>query len=92
MPTPHLTLLTAPDCHLCRHAVEVLGGLDAEIGLDWVEVGEDTPRGERLAQGAPPLRPLLVAGDGRLLAAGRLSAKRLRRDLGGGAAGGALRG
>ena len=86
MRTRHLTLLTAPECHLCGHGREVLDGLSVETGLDWTELSENSPEGERLARGAPPLRPLLFAADGRLLAAGRLSAKRLRRDLERGAA------
>lgn len=70
-------LLTAPDCHLCQHGREVLD----EVGIDWHEVCDDTPEGEALAATAPPMRPVLIADDGHAIAYGRLSAKRLRRQL-----------
>lgn len=72
-----LILLTAPDCHLCRHARRVLD----DLGLGWREVSTDSPEGARLAAGATPLRPLLLSPGGSVVASGRLSAKRLRRDL-----------
>ena len=71
-------LLTAPGCHLCDHARRVLD----ELGLEWREVTSDSPEGKLLAAGAVPLRPLLLRPGGDVIAAGRLSAKRLRRDLG----------
>ena len=76
-----LVLLTEPDCHLCEHARTTLSELDAELGLDWREVSADSPEGRLLAEGAPPLRPVLLTADGVAVAAGRLSQKRLRRDL-----------
>lgn len=82
MSPPQLILVAAPDCHLCAHAREVLDQLAAEAAIGWSEVSEGSPDGSRLAQGAPPLRPLLFSAEGPLLATGRLSAKRLRRDLG----------
>lgn len=81
MTIPVLTLLTAPDCHLCGHARNVLDGLRADFGIAWREVSDESAEGRRLAAAAPPLRPVLFGGDGRTLAAGRLSSKRLRRDL-----------
>ena len=81
MDNPALILLTAPECHLCTHAREVLETLRLEFGFDWSEVSTESAEGGRLAVGAPPLRPVLFASDGRPLAAGRLSKKRLRRDL-----------
>jgi hypothetical protein len=82
MPTPSLTLLTAPDCHLCDHAREVLSRLERETGMGWSEVSITSPEGRRLAAGTTPLRPVLFLGGGPPLAAGRLSLRRLRRDLG----------
>jgi hypothetical protein len=70
-------LLTASDCHLCEHAKDVL----AELGLDWREVHADTPEGRRLAATAPPLRPVLYDAEGTCVAYGRLSARRLRKQL-----------
>ena len=75
-----LVLLTARDCHLCSHGREILDGLAAEGALSWREVDGDSTEGVRLAATAPPLRPVLYDRDGRVLAYGRLSAKRLRRE------------
>jgi len=72
-------LLTARECHLCAHGREVLGGLAAEGLLDWREVDADSDEGRALAEGAPPLRPVLYDADGHVVAYGRLSARRLRR-------------
>ena len=71
-----LVLLTAPDCHLCEHGKTVL----AELGASWREVDERSPEGQGIAATAPPLRPVLYA-DGRVLGYGRLSVKRLRKQL-----------
>jgi hypothetical protein len=76
-----LMLLTAPECHLCDHARAVLDALVLERHIDWCEVDGETPEGRRLAATVPPLRPVLLAPDGNVLAYGRLSAKRLRRTL-----------
>ena len=78
---PSLILLTANHCHLCGHGREVLAALAAEDVLVWREASESSPVGESLASGAPPMRPLLFGEDGRIVAAGRLSARRLRREL-----------
>ena len=72
-----LVLLTAPGCHMCAHARVTLD----ELGLPWREVAEETDEGARLAAAAPPLRPVLFDSDGELVAYGRLSARRLRRDV-----------
>ena len=72
-----LVLLTAPDCHLCGHGRQVLD----ELAADWREVSTDSEEGRRLAAAAPPMRPVLYTADGRLVAYGRLSLKRLRRQL-----------
>lgn len=71
-------LLTAPDCHLCQHGREVLD----KLGLDWREVRDDGTEGRAIAAAAPPMRPVLLADDGRVIAYGRLSLKRLRKQLG----------
>ncbi len=74
-------LLTTADCHLCEHSRHVLDTLAAEGLLAWQDVNSDTPRGRILAAQAPPLRPALFDADGHLVAYGRLSEKRLRRQL-----------
>ncbi len=73
-----LVLLTAPDCHLCRHGRDVLN----ELGLPWREMADCSDDGRRLAATAPPLRPVLYEDTGRVIAWGRLSLKRLRKQLG----------
>ena len=72
-----LVLLSASGCHLCEHGREVL----AELGVPWREVGSDSPEGIRLAAVAPPMRPVLFTADDRILAYGRLSLRRLRKQL-----------
>lgn len=71
-----LVLLTDPDCHLCGHGREVLD----ELGVDWREVSTASPEGREIEMSAPPMRPVLYR-DGRVIAYGRLSARRLRRQL-----------
>jgi hypothetical protein len=70
-------LLTATGCHLCHHAKTVL----TELGLEWREVHCESKEGQQLAVSAPPMRPVLYDSDGGLLAYGRLSLKRLRKQL-----------
>jgi hypothetical protein len=76
-----MLLLTAEDCHLCAHARDVLDALARDGLLSWQEVDGDSDQGRRLAAAAPPPRPVLFDTDGRVLAYGRLSARRLRRQL-----------
>lgn len=78
-----LVLLTAADCHLCAHARGVLSALGRDGGLRWREVAEESDEGRALALAAPPLRPVLFDARGRVLAYGRLSERRLRRELAG---------
>ena len=74
-------LLTSTDCHLCEHGKQVLAQLATEGLLSWRALDDDSREGCALADGAPPLRPVLFDDGGRVLAYGRLSAKRLRRQL-----------
>jgi hypothetical protein len=74
-----LVYVTGADCHLCDHGRGVLGAL----GLEAREVDAESAEAAELAQRGIPLSFLPVLTDGeRLLAYGRLSEKRLRRDLG----------
>jgi hypothetical protein len=72
-----LVLLTATGCQLCEHAKDVL----AELGLDFREVHADSEEGQMLASTVPPFRPVLYDSQGAPLAYGRLSGKRLRKQL-----------
>ena len=74
-----LVLVTTGDCHFCAHACQVLD----ELGLDprRVEVGSD--EAAELAGRGIPLAFLPVLTDGeRVIAYGRFSEKRLRKELG----------
>ncbi|MHB1598948.1 MAG: glutaredoxin family protein [Acidimicrobiales bacterium] len=73
-----MVLVTSPDCHLCVHARSVL----AALGPDTREVDVESDEAKKLAASGVPLAflPVLVDG-GRLLAYGRLSERRLRKDL-----------
>ena len=73
-----LTYVTTEDCHFCEHGREVLDGL----GIARREVTVDSDEAERLAAVGIPLSFLPVLTDGRrLIAYGRFSAKRLRKEL-----------
>lgn len=73
-----LVLVTSRGCHFCEHGKEVL----ATLGLDYVEL--DVADAEALALAAAGVSlaflPVLVQA-GRLLAYGRLSEKRLRKEF-----------
>ena len=74
-----LTFVTSPDCHLCDHSRGVLDdlGLEArELDIQAAEAAELAARGVPLA-----FLPVLWDGD-RVVAYGRFSEKRLRKELG----------
>ncbi len=74
-----LVLVTTGDCHLCEHAREVLAALGVEVRA--VDVG--SAEAEALARAGLPLAFLPVLTDGqRVIGYGRLSEKRLRKELG----------
>lgn len=78
----HLTLVTASDCHLCEHAKHVLDRIAFDVPFSLRTVDVESAEAQSLAARGIPLSflPALVE-DGRLLAYGRLSEKRLRKDL-----------
>lgn len=77
--TDTLTLVTGDDCHLCEHGRRVLSALDV-TAREVAVVGDEAAA---LAARGIPLAFLPVLTDGRrVLAYGRFSEKRLRRDLG----------
>ena len=74
-----LTLVTTAGCHLCDHAHGVLEGLGVEVrGLD-----ADSSEASALADRGVALAflPVLTDGD-QVIAYGRFSERRLRKDLG----------
>ena len=80
-----LVFLGVPDCPLTAHGQRVLEALAADRLLVWTAVATDTDRGRELQSANPDLPPVLFDESGRVLAHGRLSDKRLRRELAGSA-------
>ena len=77
--TAALTLVTTDDCHFCEHAREVL----AALGVAPREISVESPEAAGLAERGIPLAFLPVLTDGeRVIAYGRFSEKRLRKELG----------
>lgn len=76
-----VTLLTQPDCALCDHAKEVLGRLAGvfAVEVEVVDLGSD--RGRTLVEGSGMAFPPGVLLDGRPFSYGRLSERKLRREL-----------
>ena len=74
-----LQLVTADDCHFCARARELLD----RLGIRAQELAFDSPEADGLAAKGIPLAFLPVLTDGtRVIAYGRFSEKRLRRELG----------
>jgi hypothetical protein len=73
-----LVYVTTDGCHFCEHG---RGVLDA-LGVERREVAADSDEAATLAAGGIPLVFLPVLTDGeRLIAYGRFSEKRLRKEL-----------
>jgi hypothetical protein len=86
MPEPRsaqvpVTYVTAPACHHCEHGRVVLTELAARVPMDVREVSLDSEEGRRLLATHRFAFPPAVIVDGRLVAHGRLSARRLARLL-----------
>lgn len=74
-----IVFVTAHDCHLCEHGRTVL----AALGVEAREISIDSAEADALAAGGVPLAFLpVLTDDGRLIAYGRFSEKRLRKELG----------
>jgi len=76
-----LTYVTAPACHYCDDGRTVLAAIAERIPLDVREVPLDSDEGRRLLTTHRFAFPPAVIVDGRLVAHGRLSARRLARLL-----------
>ncbi|MGH2684561.1 MAG: glutaredoxin family protein [Actinomycetota bacterium] len=79
-------LLTKEDCKFCEQAKDVLARLTDEYGLTVRELGFDSDEGRSLALSAGALFPPAVFLDGEPFSYGRLSERRLRKELRAGAA------
>ena len=76
-----LTLVVTQECSLCAHARDVLAKLGEEFPLSVRELSLDSPEGTELAQRLPLIFPPVLLRDGAILSYGRLSEKRLRKEL-----------
>ena len=73
-----LLYITTDDCHLCEHGREVLDTLEVVRR----EIGDSSEEAAALAERGIPLSFMPVLTDGqRVIAYGRLSEKRLRKEL-----------
>ena len=72
-----VVFITGEDCHLCEHGRGVLD----RLAIERREISVTSPEAEAFAGRGVPLSflPVLVE-DGRLIAYGRLSEKRLRKE------------
>ncbi len=74
-----LILVTQEDCHFCEHAHLVLDAL----GVETREISVGSAEAQVLARSGIPLAFVPVLTDGeRVIAYGRFSEKRLRKELG----------
>lgn len=76
-----ITYVTAPACHYCDHGRGVLAEIAERVRLDVREVSLDSEEGRHLLAVHRFAFPPAVIVDGRLIAHGRLSPRRLARLL-----------
>lgn len=76
-----LTLVVADDCSLCSHAREVLAAVGLDLPLRVTEVKLESDRGQALAERVPLVFPPVLLRDGAVMSYGRLSERRLRKEL-----------
>lgn len=80
-PPIELILVVGDGCHLCDHGREVLASLGDELPLRVREVMLDSPEGRDLAERVPLVFPPILIRAGTVLSYGRLSERRLRKEL-----------
>jgi hypothetical protein len=76
-----LVYVTSPDCTLCIEGAELVDRLRSEFGLTMIELAWESPEGNALVEQAGLLFPPALFLDGHLLGYGRLSERRLRKEL-----------
>jgi len=77
-----ITLLTQEDCGYCEHAKKVLARVGEDHPLEVTEIDLASEEGRTLADEARVMFAPGVLVDGRPFAYGRLSERKLRRELG----------
>ncbi len=76
-----LLYITAPGCHLCERGRPIVAALAAENGFDVREVDWDDAAAREATERDGVLFPPAVYLDERLLGYGRLSERRLRKQV-----------
>jgi thiol-disulfide isomerase/thioredoxin len=77
----HMLLLTQEHCGVCEQAQEILERLAREYWLSVSTLAMDSPQGQQLAMQGGLLFPPGVLIDGEAFSYGRLSERKLRREL-----------
>ncbi|GIG26471.1 MULTISPECIES: glutaredoxin [Cellulomonas] len=76
-PTPRVTVVRSPACHLCDAALQTLGRLREVVPLDLEVLEINSEEGARLvAQHRPAMSPLVLL-DGAFVSSGKLRSGRL---------------
>jgi len=75
------TLLTKQNCPLCDHAKDVIARVEVDFIVETEMIWLETPEGESFAARHNTPFPPVLAIDGVLHGYGRLSEKKLRREL-----------
>jgi len=81
MTAVQITVLTAPSCELCEHAKAVLARVGEDHDLKVEELSTETERGRDLMVEHRVAFPPGVLIDGQPFSYGRLSERKLRREL-----------
>lgn len=76
-----ILVLWQPDCGLCDHAKAVLARVGRDFALRINDLDLSSSEGETVARRAGVLFPPGVFIDGKLFSYGRLSERKLRREL-----------
>ena len=76
-----LVYVTSPDCTFCTEGRALVWKLAHEIGLELVELPWDSPQGKALVERGGAFFPPALYRDDRLLGYGRLSERKLRKQL-----------
>jgi len=77
----HILLLTQEHCGFCEQAQEILGRLAREYWLSVTPLDMGSPEGQRLVVHSGLLFPPGILIDGEPFSYGRLSERKLRREL-----------
>jgi hypothetical protein len=80
-PSAQVVLLTATDCELCEHAKGVLQRISGEYPLQVRTIPLDSPEGQRLATRNGVLFAPGLLLNGEIFSYGRVSERKLRREL-----------